>query len=203
MNAEEMLDFALGQLDDAQRRAFEEAGRTDPEVAAKAHRVRFAVQQLVDDGYSYNPPPGLSRRTIALVAQTRRKGRSILDFVPVRVPFRWADFAVAASIFIAGLLTLTPAIQRSRERMNQAGCVFNLAQIGNSLAQYASIHPGWTTSSICSAAARPGSRPPAARSSSGTRLATASTYSRRRRALRSAPTANACWSPIITTIRSR
>lgn len=143
MNSDQMLDFVLGQLDDAQRRAFEEAGRTDPDLAARAHRVRLTVQQLVDDGYTYNPPPGLSRRTIELVAQSRRKGRSILDFVPVQVPFRWADFAVAASIFIAGLLTLTPAIQRSRERMNQAGCVFNLAQIGNSLAQYASIHPSY------------------------------------------------------------
>ena len=61
--------------------------------------------------------------------------------MPIRLPFRWADFAVAASIFIAGMLTLLPAIQRSRERMNQAGCVFNLQQLGNSLAQYASLHP--------------------------------------------------------------
>ena len=58
-----------------------------------------------------------------------------------RLPFRWADFAVAAGIFIAGTLTLLPAIHRSRERMNQAGCVFNLQQLGNSLAQYASLHP--------------------------------------------------------------
>ena len=61
--------------------------------------------------------------------------------LPIRLPFRWADFAVAAGIFIAGTLTLLPAIQRSRERMNQAGCVFNLQQLGNSLAQYASLHP--------------------------------------------------------------
>jgi hypothetical protein len=57
------------------------------------------------------------------------------------MPFRWADFAVAASIFIAGVLTLLPAIQRSRDRMNQAGCVFNLQQLGTSLAQYATLHP--------------------------------------------------------------
>jgi prepilin-type processing-associated H-X9-DG protein len=61
--------------------------------------------------------------------------------VPIRLPFRWADFAVAASIFVAGVLTLLPAIQRSRDRMNQAGCVFNLQRLGNSLAQYASLHP--------------------------------------------------------------
>jgi prepilin-type processing-associated H-X9-DG protein len=38
------------------------------------------------------------------------------------------------------VLTLLPAVQRSRDRMNQAGCVFNLQQLGNSLAQYASMH---------------------------------------------------------------
>jgi len=143
MNAEEMLDFALGQLEDPRRRELEEAGRTDPEFAARVHGVRRTVHQLVDDGYMFNPPAGLSRRTLALVADTRNRRRSILDYIPVQVPFRWADFAVAASIFIAGVLTLLPAIQKSRERMNQAGCVFNLAQIGNSLAQYATLHPSY------------------------------------------------------------
>ena len=56
------------------------------------------------------PPAGLARSTLALVAQVpTSKPRSILDYVPVRVPFRWADFAVAATIFIAGVLTLVPA----------------------------------------------------------------------------------------------
>ena len=62
---------------------------------------------------------------------------TLLEQFSTRVPFRWADIAVAAGIFIAGTLTLLPAIHRSRERMNQAGCVFNLQQLGNSLGQYA------------------------------------------------------------------
>ena len=68
--------------------------------------------------------------------------------MPIRVPFRWADFAVAAGIFVAGVLTLLPAIQRSRERMNQAGCVFNLQQLGNSFGQYASLHPVLALSAV-------------------------------------------------------
>ena len=143
MNAEEMLDFALGQLDDAPRRELEEANRNTPEFEARVRRIRHTVHQLVDDGYSYNPPPGLTHRTLALVADTRRRRRSILDYVPAQLPFRWADFAVAASIFIAGVLTLLPAIQKSRERMNQAGCMFNLGQIGMSLGQYATLHPSY------------------------------------------------------------
>jgi hypothetical protein len=143
MNAEEMLDFALGQLEDPRRRAVEEAGRTDPELTAKARRVRHAVHLLVDDGYTYDPPPRLTQRTLGLVAEARSRRRSILDYVPTQLPFRWADFAVAASIFIASLLTLVPAVHKSRERMNQVGCVFNLSQIGSSLAQYVSMHPSY------------------------------------------------------------
>jgi hypothetical protein len=56
--------------------------------------------------------------------------------MPVKVPFRWADVAVAAGILVAGLLTLAPAVYRSRDRMNQAGCVFNLQRLGVGLAQY-------------------------------------------------------------------
>ena len=95
----------------------------------------------MDDGAELECPADLARRTVAFVARNRRRPMSLLDQVATRLPFRWADFAVAAGIFIAGTLTLLPAIHRSRERMNQAGCVFNLQQLGNSLAQYASLHP--------------------------------------------------------------
>lgn len=143
MNADELLDFALGQLDDPRRRAVEEVCRADPEVAARVQRARHAIDALLDDGYDVAPPPGLASRTITFVAQNRAAAPSILDYAPMRVPFRWADFAVAASIFIAGVLTLMPAVQRSRERMNQAGCVFNLQQLGSSLGQYVSTHQAY------------------------------------------------------------
>ena len=141
MNADHMIDYVLGQLDGPDRERMEHAIETDPDVAARVERLGRAIHLLLDDGEAIEPPPGLARSTLALVAQSRSKPRSILDYVPARVPFRWADFAVAASIFIAGVLTLVPAIQRSRERMRQAGCVFNLQQLGQSLAQYASLHP--------------------------------------------------------------
>ncbi|WP_165250827.1 hypothetical protein [Paludisphaera soli] len=143
MKPDELLDFALGQLDDPRRRAVEEACRADPEVAAMVERARRAFHALLDDGISHAPPPGLAEKTLALVAQGRNPAPSILDYAPARVPFRWADFAVAASIFIAGVVTLMPAVQRSRERMNQAGCVFNLSQIGKSLGQYVSTHQSY------------------------------------------------------------
>ena len=140
MNAPDMLDYALRQLDGP---AAEQANRevaSDPELAVRLERLRQRIDWLLDDGETFEPPSGLAARTAALVAQQRHRRKSILEFVPVKVPFRWADLAVAAGIFIAGLLTLLPAVHRSKERMAQAGCGFNLQQLGIGLAQYAGTH---------------------------------------------------------------
>ncbi len=137
MNAEEMIENALSKTE-SQR--LERTFPGDPEQAARAGRLRQSINRLVDDGDWIEHPSGLAGRTLAFVARNRRRPKTLHDYIPIRVPFRWADFAVAASIFLAGVCTLLPAIQRSRERMNQAGCVFNLQQLGTSLAQYASLH---------------------------------------------------------------
>ena len=111
MNADQLIDFVLGQLDGTDREQIEHAIETDPDVATRVERLGRVIHLLLDDGEAIEPPPGLARSTLALVAQARLKPRSIFDYVPARVPFQWADFAVAASIFIAGVLTLLPAIQ--------------------------------------------------------------------------------------------
>jgi len=140
MKADEMIDYVLGQVDGAERERLERSLRDDGEQAARVERLRQAIYRLLDDGTPFEHPPDLAQRTVTFVARNRRRSRAISDYVPMRVPFRWADFAVAAGIFVAGVLTLLPAVQRSRERMNQAGCVFNLQQLGNSFGQYASIN---------------------------------------------------------------
>jgi hypothetical protein len=141
MNADQLIDFVLGQMEGADREQIERAVQTDPNVAHSVERLERTIHRLLDDGEAIEPPAGLASTTLAVVAQSRLKPRSIFDYVPARVPFQWADFAVAASIFIAGVLTLLPAVQTSRERMKQAGCVYNLQQLGHSLAQYVSLNP--------------------------------------------------------------
>jgi hypothetical protein len=138
MNAEEMIEYVLskGEGSELDRELFD-----DPDQMARVERLRASIHLLLDDGSPFDEPSDLARRTVVFVARNRSRPRTFLEQLPTRVPFRWADFAVAASIFVAGVLTLIPAIQRSRERMNQAGCVFNLQQLGNSLSQYASLHP--------------------------------------------------------------
>lgn len=135
-----MLDHALGQLEGAARDQAEQEISANSELARSMQRLTGALHQLLDDdGESIVPPEGLRQRTVAFVAEQRRR-RSFLDFVPVTVPFRWADLGVAAGIFLASVLTLVPAFQRSRQKMEQAGCGFNLQQLGVSLAQYAALH---------------------------------------------------------------
>src|SRR5438270_5636203 len=125
MTADEMIAYVLGQVEGAERQRLEQALRVDGEQAARVERLRQAIHRLLDDGTPFEQPPDLARRSLAFVARNRRRPLTLLEYVPIRLPFRWADFAVAPGIFVASALTLLPAIQRSRERMNQAGCVFN------------------------------------------------------------------------------
>jgi len=136
-----MLDYALGQLDGPSLELAERVVAEDPAVAERVDRLRGAIERLLDDGLdAIEPPSGLARRTASLVAERRRRRRSLSDYLPVVVPFRPADIAVAASIFIAGLLTLVPAVYRGKLQQGQLGCVFNLQQLGLGLGQYASIN---------------------------------------------------------------
>ncbi len=139
MTPDYLLDYALGQLEEPEREIAERELADDPALAAKADRLGLACHRLLDDGASIGPPTGLASRTILFVAD-RTARRAILDFVPARVPFRWADVAVAAGVLLAGLLTLVPAVNASRNQAAQAGCGFNLQQLGVSLANYASRH---------------------------------------------------------------
>jgi hypothetical protein len=141
MNDDEFVDYALNKLDSPDCERFERILGEDRAAAIRLERLREGLNQLLDDGSWFEQPSELARRTVAFVARNRRRPVSAWERMGVRLPFRGADLAVAASIFIAGMLTLLPAIQRSREKMSQAGCVFNLQQLGTSLAQYASLHP--------------------------------------------------------------
>jgi hypothetical protein len=141
MNSNDMLDYCLGQLEGPAREQAERELAADPPAAQFAGRLTRALSTLLDDGRTIEAPAGLARQTLLFVTDsTRPRRRTILDFVPVTVPFRWADVAVAAGIFFASVLTLLPAVGRSRERMDQAGCGYNLQQLGRALWQYGSLH---------------------------------------------------------------
>ncbi len=117
-----------------------ESSRSPPPTPRFLDRLDLLVQHVdlyLNDGPSddLDPPSGLLEASFARVDEVRGRW-SIREFVPVRVPFRWADVAVAASILLAGVLTLLPSVHRSRIKMDQAECGFNLQQLGVGLAQY-------------------------------------------------------------------
>jgi hypothetical protein len=139
MKPDVLLDYALGQLDGPEKDLVEAELARDPAMASEVDRLGLALHLMLDDGQESEPPAALAFRTVAFVADRTSK-RAILDFVPARVPFRWADVAVAAGILMAGLLTLLPAMNATRNKVNQMGCGFNLQQLGASLANYAIRH---------------------------------------------------------------
>jgi len=132
MNADDLLDYALGQIEPDRQSTLEREFAEQPELSARAASLRDALDnRLADDGEDLEPPADLQSRTLAFVNEARRpRRRTFQDFVPSRVPFRLADFGVAAGIFVASLLTLLPQVQRTRLTANTAACASNLQQLG-------------------------------------------------------------------------
>ncbi len=140
MNAEELLDHALGQVDDLSRVRFEERLAQDPELAGRYARLRDQLHELLDDGTDLQPPAGLAYRTIRHVEVNHRRGAP-MELAPPRSAFRWADLAVAATIFFVAILTLAAPLQHSRMAARLVGCGNHLREIGTALIHYDQMHP--------------------------------------------------------------
>lgn len=136
MNAQQMLDFSLHMLTGEDLEAAERALRADPALARQSERLERSLHSLLDDGQEFEPPAGLASRTLQLVAN-QPKATQRIDWLPRRVPFRLADFAVAATVLLGGLLTLAPAFVRMRAQVQTARCMNQLQQIGMGLMSYA------------------------------------------------------------------
>ena len=143
MTPSEMIDLALGRLEGPLLEQANQELQTDSALRDRCERLRSSIHLLMDDA-PIRVPANLRRKTLAFVAErSNYRRRSILEFVPRTVPFRWTDLAVAAGIFLAGVITLLPALHRGKSVMSQAGCMFNLRQLGLGLGQYASAHQSY------------------------------------------------------------
>ncbi len=139
MTPQDMLDYAFGLVDEPRRYAFDREMASDPALADRVVKLGSSLNLLLDDGDALDPPPDLADRAAAVV-EARRRRPHFQDFTPSRVPFRWSDVAVAATVFFAAILTLTVPLMRSRAQMDQAACAFNLGKLGVGLARYATTH---------------------------------------------------------------
>jgi hypothetical protein len=142
MNASELIAESLGLTDERDRPRVESELAGDPSLVLTVARLRESIILLVDDGDEIEVPPDLGARALQRVADFGKKQnrRWIHELRPVRVPFRWADVAMAAGIFVAGIITLLPAIQRSRAQAQVAACAYNLQGLGVALNRYAASH---------------------------------------------------------------
>jgi len=138
MNASDKLDFVLQQLEGASLAQAEAEMAGDAQLVDALDRLRRKVDLLLEDELEIQVPEHLADLTWNRVLEQGRRNRP--EYVPKTVPFRWADLAVAASVFLAGLLTFVPALQRSKDQVAQAGCAFNLHRLGVALSQYAGQH---------------------------------------------------------------
>jgi prepilin-type processing-associated H-X9-DG protein len=139
MTPNEMLDYSLGVLDGPDRERAEREAAADPALGDRLARMERAIHLMLDDGPGPEPPAGLAQRTINRVIRQRR-WRAVMDYAPARAPFRVADFAVAAGIFCAGVLTLLPAVRQSQWAARTAACAANLHKLGVGLVRYATTH---------------------------------------------------------------
>ena len=117
MNASDTLDYTLGQLEGE---AAEEASRqvdNDPALADRVERLGRSLELLLDDGEdAYAPPLDLARAALAFVGLAARERPTVLELAPAPAGGSAGDFAMAATIFLASLLALAPAILRGKER---------------------------------------------------------------------------------------
>ena len=141
MNISDTLDFALGQLEgDAAIQATHQH-ESDPAFAFQVDRLSLAIGSLLEvDDHAYDPPAGLAERTKVFVETEIARRATTIDFPVSRPRFRREDLAVAATIFLASMIALAPAILKGRERWTRAGCQNNLQKVGMRLHQYAAVN---------------------------------------------------------------
>ena len=86
------------------------------------------------------PLSDLARRTLDFVERAAQERPAVLEIAPAPRRFRLGDFAMAATIFLASLLALAPAVLRGKERWGRAACLNNLQKVGVRLHQYAALN---------------------------------------------------------------
>lgn len=156
---EHLLGYLLGALEPAEMAEVERDLEKDPQLRKDLAAIEAALAPLGfperDDDVSFDPPPAdLGARTCEFVEDAKR------DLVPRPMPakvvagsmspehersvgrrFNWADVVVTASVLLAAVALLFPAIWTSRHSAQIAACQSNLRHVGLALAEFAGRAP--------------------------------------------------------------
>lgn len=158
---EQLLGYLLEALEPAEMAAVERELDHDPQLrkdlaAIEAAMFPLGFPEREDDATAADPPRGLTARTCEFVDDTKvdlvarptpaqvaasHSGMSDVRGGGERNRLRWADLIVAASVCLASVSLIFPAIWTMRERQQIAVCRDNLQRLSVSLANYAGRSP--------------------------------------------------------------
>lgn len=139
---EDLIAYALGELDDDDRRRVEQALADDPELAEELAHVRRCLGEQ-EDCEEARLPRGLADRTLAGCldpepADTRPS--TALGISAAAGFMSPVDMTVAVGILITIGCLLTPALYSSRNTAQERTCVNNLRSVGQLMQLYTQNH---------------------------------------------------------------
>ena len=144
---EDLIAYALGELDDDDRLRIEQALAEDPELRDELEQVRDCLGDP-QCGKPTNPiPRGLADRTTASVlagcAESEEEEYRPMGIAAATGFMTPMDMTVALGILLAVGSLLTPALYSARNHSQQINCTNNLRQLGGLLTQYSEEHRGY------------------------------------------------------------
>jgi hypothetical protein len=145
---ENFVGYLLNALDPETHRQVEAHLCDHPERQRELDLLRQALEPLQADAEEIEPPPGLTVRTLACVAEyccrdlPRAPAPSrAAEFGPRRW-WRRADVLVAASILLCAGLLVPPVVSHFRHQYQLTACQDNLRTFGVALRSYSDNHGG-------------------------------------------------------------
>ncbi|QDU59101.1 anti-sigma factor family protein [Aeoliella mucimassa] len=147
---EDLIAYALDELDDVDRQKVEELLASDPDLRAELDQIQCCLQGFEeDDCECEDMPSDLADRTTAgilsgsIVCPSETDGlKPDLNYGSVHAFMSPMDMTVAIGILITIGSLLIPAIYNNRNANQKLTCTNNLRQLGNYMSQYAEYNSG-------------------------------------------------------------
>jgi len=147
---ENLVGYLLNALDDNTQRDVERYLETQPGAKARLETLRRALDPLAADKEESDPPPGLTFRTLARVAEFRCRPAPEAPPAPPPVSvlaferrwYRRSDVLVAASLLVLLGGIGIPSVMRMRTLHDRKACEENLTLFHQALDRYADNNGG-------------------------------------------------------------
>ncbi len=151
---EDLIAYALGELDDAECQRIEDALASDATLREELEQIKACLADNDCSEVEDELPPDLADRTTAGILsgclsdsqeldEQDYQPASAAEFGPASRLLSPMDMTVALGVLIAVGSLLFPAVYGSRNRAQQTTCANNLQQLGQLLHMYAEKNHGF------------------------------------------------------------